>query len=120
GYRTSVAGNRGLLRPQQLVLYLTRESHDMSLELQLVLPDAGGGPEQLGEVQDRYVEGPARVLLGLLLPRVEREVAERARCDDHVGPGVPGLRQRLHGHAQRHVLARQDDGEAAALDLGLV
>ena len=49
--------------------------------------------------------------------RVERQVAERARGDDHVGARVGRLLQRQDRLAERDVLTREDDREAAALDL---
>ena len=55
--------------------------------------------------------------LELLLPRVEREVAERARRDHRVGAGLHRLLDRLDQLAERRLLARLDDREAAALDL---
>src|SRR5207302_11357046 len=48
---------------------------------------------------------------------VEREVAERARCDHHVGAGLDRLLDRLDDLTERRLLARRDDREAAALDL---
>src|SRR5207248_6892546 len=53
----------------------------------------------------------------LLLPRVEGEVAERARRHHHVGPRLHRLLDGLDQLAHRRLLARQDDREAAALDL---
>src|SRR5207247_2495351 len=53
----------------------------------------------------------------LLLPRVERQVAERARRDHRVGPGLDRLLDRLDQLAERRLLPRLDDREAAALDL---
>ena len=53
----------------------------------------------------------------LRLPRVEREVAERARRHHRVGAGLHRLLDRLDQLAERGLLARLDDREAAALDL---
>src|SRR5712691_12950017 len=44
-------------------------------------------------------------------------MAERARGDDHVCTGLLRLLDRLDQLAQRRLLARLDDREAAALDL---
>src|SRR5207302_2598110 len=67
--------------------------------------------------QDRHREVAARRLAQLRLPRVERKVAERARRHDRVGARLRGLLDRLDQLAERDLLARLDDREAAALDL---
>src|SRR5262249_24011888 len=74
--------------------------------------------DELREMEDRYPERPPRRGLELLLPRVEREMAERARRDHHVGAGLHRLLDRLDELAHRRLLARLDDLEPAALDLG--
>src|SRR3954454_6768298 len=111
----------GLLAPRrrrnELPVRLRREPHDVALELQLVLGDPGGGAEELREVQDRELELAPGLALGLPLPRVEREVAERARRDHHVGAGVDRLLEREDRLAEGDLLAREDDREAAALHL---
>src|SRR5918992_1186479 len=56
--------------------------------------------------------------LELLLPGVEREVAERARCHHGVRAGLDRLLDRLDELAERGLLPRLDDREAAAFDLG--
>ena len=63
------------------------------------------------------LEVPAGRRLQLRLPGVEREVAERARRHDRVGAGLHRLLDRLDQLAERRLLARLDDREAAALDL---
>src|SRR5688572_22392378 len=68
-------------------------------------------------MEDRQLVTPARGCLELLLPGVEREVAERARSHHRVGPGLQGLLDRLDELAQSDVLTRLDDREPAALDL---
>src|SRR5688572_31739637 len=68
-------------------------------------------------MQDRHLEVLARLLLQLRLPGVEREVAERAGRHDRVRAGLLRLLDRLDQLAERRLLARLDDGEAAALDL---
>src|SRR5258708_33986988 len=68
-------------------------------------------------MEDRHLEVAAGRLLELRLPRIEREVAERARRDDRVGPRFVGLFNRLDQLAERGLLAGLDDREAAALDL---
>src|SRR5205085_7570015 len=55
--------------------------------------------------------------LELRLPRVEREVAGRARRDHHVRPGLDRLLDGLDELAHRRLLPRLDDREPAALDL---
>src|SRR5207245_535019 len=62
-------------------------------------------------------ELPTGRRLELLLPRVEREMAERARRDHHVGAGLHGLLDGLNQLAERSLLARGDDRKTAALDL---
>ena len=89
----------------------------MPLELQLRLLEPGGDADELREVEDRHLEVPAGRLLQLRLPGVEREVAERARRHDRVGAGLVRLLDRLDQLAERGLLARLDDREAAALDL---
>jgi hypothetical protein len=79
--------------------------------------EPGGDADQLREVQDRHLEVLAGLLLQLRLPGVEREVAERARRHDRVGAGLLRLLDRLDQLAERRLLARLDDREAAALDL---
>src|SRR5438874_11403678 len=68
-------------------------------------------------MEDRHREVATGRLPQLRLPGVEREVAERARRDDRVGARLGGLLDRLDQLAERHLLARLDDREAAALDL---
>jgi hypothetical protein len=87
------------------------------LELQLRVGEAGGDADQLREVQDRHPEVAARLLPELRLPRIEREVAERAGRHDRVGACLGRLLDRLDQLAERGVLARLDDRKAAALDL---
>src|SRR6188472_1764624 len=89
----------------------------MPLELELGVGEPGGDADQLREVQDRHLEVLSGLLPQLRLPGVEREVAERAGCDDRVGAGLAGLLDRLDQLAERGLLARLDDREAAALDL---
>ena len=87
------------------------------LKLQLGLLEARRDADQLREVEDRHLEPLAGLRLELLLPRVEREVAERARRDHRVGAGLDRLLDRLDQLAERHLLTGLDDREAAALDL---
>src|SRR5206468_8109501 len=91
--------------------------HDVALELQLGVLEAGRDADQLRQVEDWHLEVLAGRLLQLRLPGVEREVAERARGDDRVGAGLLRLLDRLDQLAQRGLLARLDDREPAALDL---
>src|SRR6185312_4640319 len=51
------------------------------------------------------------------LPGVERQVAERAGGDHRVRAGLHRLLDRLDQLAERRLLARLDDREAAALEL---
>src|SRR5258708_795285 len=90
---------------------------DMPLELQLGVLEACRDADELREVEDRQLERLSRRLLELLLPCVEREVAERARRHHHVGPRFERLLDWLDQLAERGLLARLDDREAAALDL---
>ena len=82
--------------------------------------EPGRDADQLREVQDRHLEVLAGRRLELRLPGVEREVAERARRHHRVGAGLDRLLDRLDQLAERRLLARLDDREAAALDLGRV
>src|SRR6266508_668081 len=91
---------------------------DVPLQLQLRLLEPRGDPAERREVEDRHPEVPARRLPQLRLPRVEREVAERARRHHRVRAGLHRLLDRLDQLAERGLLARLDDREAAALDLG--
>src|SRR3954462_12686954 len=90
---------------------------EVPLELELVVGEPCGGPDELGEVEDRHAQLHGGLPGGLALPGVEREVAERARRHHRVRPRLLGLRQRLDQLAQRHLLAGEDDREPAALDL---
>ena len=74
-------------------------------------------PISCDEVQDRHLEVLAGRRLQLRLPRVEREVAERARRHHRVGARLDRLLDRLDQLAERRLLAGLDDREAAALDL---
>src|SRR5437868_1640566 len=82
------------------------DGNHVPLELELVLLEPRGDADELREMQDRHPEVLARRLLQLRLPRVEREVAERARGDDRVGAGLGGLLDRLDQLAERGLLAR--------------
>src|SRR6185437_13637370 len=93
------------------------DGDDVALELQLRLLQPGRDADQLRQVEDRHLEVLAGRLLQLRLPGVERQVAERARRDDRIGPGLLRLLDRLDQLAERRVLARLDDREPAALDL---
>src|SRR6266542_1609514 len=96
------------------------DGDDVPLELQLRLLEPRGDPDELREVEDRHPEVPARRLPQLRLPRVEREVAERARRHHRVRAGLHRLLDRLDQLAERGLLACLDDREAAALDLGRI
>src|SRR5204863_5156279 len=69
------------------------------------------------EMEDRRREVLAGGRLQLRLPRIERQVAERAGRHECVGPGLLRLLDRLDQLAERRLLARGDDRETAALDL---
>ena len=90
---------------------------DVPLELELGVVEPGGDADELREVEDRHAEVAAGLLAKLRLPGIEGEVAERARRHDRVGTRLGGLLDRLDQLAERDVLARLDDREAAALDL---
>src|SRR5690349_647013 len=90
---------------------------DVALELQLRLLQPGGDADQLREVQDRHLEVLPSRGLQLRLPRVQREVAERARSHERIGAGLLRLLDRLDELAERRFLTRLDDREAAAFDL---
>src|ERR1051326_4056270 len=74
---------------------------DVALELQLRLLEPGGDSDQLREVQDGHREVLAGRLAQLQLPRVERQVAERARRHHRVRAGLDGLLDRLDQLAER-------------------
>src|SRR3954465_10914048 len=93
------------------------DGHDVPLELELGVLESRGDPDQLRQVQDRHLEAAAGRRLELRLPRVERQVAERARRDDRVGPALHRLLDPLDQLAERGLLPRLDDREPAALDL---
>jgi hypothetical protein len=96
------------------------DGDDVPLELELGLLEPGGHADQLREVQDRHrVVLPGR-LAQLRLPRVEREVAQRAGRDDRVRARFRRLLDRLDQLAERDLLTGLDDRKAAALDLGRV
>src|SRR5262249_46346901 len=78
-----------------------RHGDDVALELQLGLLEAGGDADQLREVQDRQLVALPGRRLELLLPRVERQVAERARRHHRVGARVERLLDRLDQLAER-------------------
>src|SRR4029077_4232948 len=72
-----------------------RDRHDVALELQRRVGQAGGHADQLREGEDRHREVAPRRGLQLRLPGVEREVAEGARRDDRVGSCLRRLLDRL-------------------------
>ena len=92
----------------------------MTLELKLVIGEAGSGADQLRQVKDRHVELDVGLLRGLTLPRVQGEMAKRTRGHHRVGPGGLGLGKWLDQLTQGDLLACEHDREAAALDLGRV
>src|SRR5262249_45226350 len=81
---------------------------DVALELQLVVSQAGGDPEQLRQVEDRHLERTSGRLLQLQLPGVEGQVAERARRHHRVRAGVGCLLDRLQQLSEGYLLARLD------------
>src|SRR5262245_19077120 len=90
---------------------------DVTLEVQLRLLEARGDADQLGQVQDRHREPPTRGGLELRLPAVERQVAQRSRSHDRIRARLGRLLYRLEKLAERNLLARLDDRDAAPLDL---
>src|SRR5687768_15863214 len=110
-------GAAGTLRSHVEFLEHRVDRDDVALELQLRVGQAGGDADQLREVQDRHLEVSARLLLQLRLPRVQREMTERARRHHRVGAGLLRLLDRLDQLLERGLLAGLDDREAAALDL---
>src|SRR5436305_7455203 len=94
-----------------------RDRHHVPLELQLRFLEPGCDADELRQVQDRHPEVLAGGRAKLGLPRVERKVAQRARRHDRVGTGVLRLLDWLDQLAERRLLPRLDDREAAALDL---
>src|SRR3990170_3442339 len=68
-------------------------------------------------MEDRHLVALPRRGLELLLPGVEREMAERARRHHRVRAGFDRLLDRLEQLSERSLLARLDDREPAALDL---
>src|SRR5215204_3605711 len=107
-------GNQGL---RFELLEHWRHRDDVTLELELRRLQPRGDPDQLREVEDRHLELAAGRRFQLLLPRVEREVAQRARRHHGVGPRLHRLLDRLDQLAQCRLLTRLDDREPAALDL---
>src|SRR2546423_8739064 len=87
---------------------------DVPLELQLVLLEPRRDADELRQMEDRQREVASGRLAQLRLPRAEREVAERARRDHRVGARLDRLLDRLDQLADRDLLARLDDREAAA------
>src|SRR6185503_1918427 len=94
--------------------------HDVALELELGVVEARRDADQLGEVQDWHLVRLAGLRLELLLPGVQREVAERARRHHYVGPRLERLLDRLDQLAESELLTGLDDRKPAALDLGRV
>src|SRR5439155_16185616 len=90
---------------------------DVALELELGLFQSCGDAHELGEVEDRQLEGASGGGLELLLPRIERQMAEGAGSHHHVRTGLERLLDGLDELAHRRLLARLDDREPAALDL---
>src|SRR5215211_466900 len=106
----------GLLRGFDLLQHW-RHRDDVALELQFRFLESRSDSDQLGEMEDWHLVALARGCLELLLPGVEREVAERAGRHHHVGPGLDRLLDRLDQLAERNLFAGLNDREAAALDL---
>src|SRR4051812_26186145 len=93
------------------------DGHDVPLELELGVLESRGDPDQLRQVQDRHLEAAAGRGLELRLPRVERQVVERARRDDRVGPALHRLLDRLDQAAHRGLLPPPEYRDPAAFDL---
>src|SRR5581483_1480062 len=90
---------------------------DVTLELQLRVLEAGRDADELREMEHGEPERPPRRRLELLLPCVEREMAERARRHHHVRTRLERLLDWLDELAHRRVLSCLDDREPATLDL---
>src|SRR6188474_3187621 len=93
------------------------DRHDVTLELELGVVETGRHADQLREVENRHLVGLAGRRLELLLPGVEREMAERARRHHRVGPRFERLLDWLDQLAESELLTSLDDWKAAALDL---
>src|SRR5687768_10561450 len=119
-YRDATAARTLRVRSDGELLDERCDRDHVPLELELRLLEACGDPDQLREVQDRHLEVLAGCRLQLRLPGVEGEVAERARCHHRIRTGLLRLLDRLDQLAERGLLARLDDREATALDLGRV
>src|SRR5262249_18455568 len=110
------AAHAGFLRRSDLELVENRRNgDDVPLELQLRLLEPGRDADELREVEDRHTEVLARRRAELRLPRIEREVAQRARRHHRIGTGLGRLLDGLDQLAERRLLARLDDREPAAL-----
>src|SRR6185503_14020351 len=103
----------------QLLEHAADRDH-VALEHELRLVEPGSHADQLGEVQDRHLVRLAGRGLELLLPGIQREMAERARRDHRVGAGFERLLDQLDELAECQLLTGLDDRETAALDLGRV
>src|SRR5439155_25192633 len=72
-------------------LYDGLYGHDVPLESELRVREPGGDADELREVEDRQPELATGRRLELLLPRVQRQVAERAWRHHRVRAGLHRL-----------------------------
>ncbi len=90
----------------------------MALELQRGVGQARPRPRSAARGAGSASRSPCRSSSRQLrLPRIEREMAERAGRHDRVGARLHRLLDRLDELAERGLLARLDDREPAALEL---
>ena len=88
---------------------------DVAIEAKVRIVDAQRHADELGEVENRQVEGRLHDPGGVRLLRIQVQVTEWAGRDHEVGALPLCFANVVAGHCERIFAIHRDDGEAAAL-----